>query len=293
MPDTVSIVTGDYPHTRILKSRSSLAGAVPDFIHVSPVHDAFDDMVRTQRYDVCEMAIGAFLQARDAGKPLLLLPVVLVGGFHHGSLYASPAADVRSPRDLAGRRIGVRSYSQTTGLWVRGWLAEEDDLTPDRMTWVVTEGSHSDAYEDPANVVRTGRPLAEALMSGEIDAAILGKSSAPGIAPLVTDHEERDRAWYKRHGFAPVNHMAVTTRAMADKRPDVVRAVYASIAEGIDAREPAAAGSLPPAVRHGLEEVRGAVELAAGYAAAQGLISGPPADIDSLFAFGGRLTGHA
>ena len=37
---------------------------------------AFHAMVRDQRYDVCELALATFLQAREAGKPLLLLPVV-------------------------------------------------------------------------------------------------------------------------------------------------------------------------------------------------------------------------
>lgn len=293
MPDRVSIVTGDYPHTRTLRSQGAFGGAEPDFIHVAPVHDAFDDMVRTQRYDICELAIGAFLQARDAGKPLLLLPAVLVGNFHHGSLYASPQGGVKSPKDLAGGRIGVRSYSQTTGLWVRGWLAEEEGITPDRVTWVVTEGSHSDSYEDPANVVLIDKPIGKALLAGEIEGAILGKSSAPGIAPLLPDPEERARAWFERHGFAPINHMVVTTQALADERPDVVRAVYAAIAEGIDAREPAPAGALPSPVRHGIRQVRDAVALAAEYALAQGLISRPPADIDALFAFGGRLDADA
>jgi 4,5-dihydroxyphthalate decarboxylase len=217
----------------------------------------------------------------------------MAGGYQHRNLYASPAAGVKSPRDLAGGKIGLRSYSQTTPLWVKGWLADEYGLTPAQVTWVATERSHSAAYVDPPNVVLTEQKLAAALISGDIDAAILGKSSAPDLDPLVADWAGRDRAWYERHGFAPINHMVVTTQALADRHPEVVRAVYASLAEGIDARQPAAPGSLPSPVRHGIDQVRGAIALAAEYALAQGLISRPPGDIDTLFAVPGRMTPSA
>ena len=59
MPNPISVVTGDYPHTAKLKSMPGFAGAAAEFPRITPVHDAFDDMVRTQKYDVCEMAIGA------------------------------------------------------------------------------------------------------------------------------------------------------------------------------------------------------------------------------------------
>ncbi|MDA8398273.1 MAG: hypothetical protein M0Z29_10575, partial [Actinomycetota bacterium] len=114
--EKITIVLGNYPHTELIKAQHAIAGIEAEFPEISPVHDAFDDMVRTQRYDVCEMAIGAFLQAHDAGKPLLLLPAVMVGGFHHGSIFASPVNTPPSPAAVRGERIGVRAYSQTTGL---------------------------------------------------------------------------------------------------------------------------------------------------------------------------------
>jgi 4,5-dihydroxyphthalate decarboxylase len=168
-------------------------------------------MVRTQKYDVCEMAIGAFLQAHEAGKPLFLLPVVMVGGFHYKSVYVAPDVPVE-PADLRGKRIGVRSYSQTTGLWARGWLAADYGVTPDSVTWVTTEGSHSDAYEDPANVVRTENSLPGDLRGGQISAAILGTGAPADLVPVIADWAERSRAWHAKHGTVPINHMVTVTR---------------------------------------------------------------------------------
>jgi len=287
MPDLVSVVVGSYPHTAKLKAEPGFAGLTATFPEISPVHDAFDDMVRTQKWDVCEMAIGAFLQAHEAGKPLLLLPAVMVGGFHYKSIYVAPDSDPGSPADLTGKRIGVRSYSQTTGLWVRGWLSSDYGVTPGSVTWVTTEGSHSAEYHDPANVVRTDNSLPDGLRNGQISAAILGSGAPADLKPLIADWESQSRGWYARHQTVPINHMVTVTRDLAEHRPDVLHAVYQSMANGIaEAARTAAAdpAALPSAIRYGLGNVRDAVRLAADYALEQGLISAPVGDIDSLFA---------
>lgn len=286
MSSPLTVVVGDYPHTKRLKSLNTFAGVPIYFPSISPVHDAFDDMVRSQRYDVCEMAIGAFLQGRQEGKPLLLLPAVMVGGFHHRSIYASPVDTPRTPQDLKGSRVGVRSYSQTTGLWVRGWLAEEYGVDSDSVTWVTTEGSHSDGYRDPENVVLTDGSLVEALRSGGIAAAVLGPSAAtPDLRPLLEDPAAHDREWFDRHGTAPLNHMVVTSYDVAERHDAALREIYRAICAGIDETRGAPdPGALPSAIRHGRAAVRQAVRLAADYALEQGLISDPVDDVDALFA---------
>jgi 4,5-dihydroxyphthalate decarboxylase len=289
-----TVVLGDHHAcTTEIRKRDAIAGMPVQFPVIRPVYDAFDDQIRAQRYDICEMAIGAFLQGRDAGKPLLLLPVVMAGGFQHKNLYATPAKQFDSPSDLAGGRIGVRSYSQTTALWVRAWLAEEYGVAPDSVKWVVTEGSHLDEYEDPDNVELIASSLTDVLVSGEIDAAILGARYAPpGVGPMLPDFSERDRRWYERYGFVPVNHLVTTTAAFCAVHPEVVHEVYRLLAEAIPYSDPGVAGGarhpagLPPAVRAGFGQVRPAVELAACYAFDQRLISAPVDDVDRLFAFG-------
>lgn len=285
----ITIVLGNYPHTKLIKAQDTIAGVDAETPEISPVHDAFDDMVRSQRYDVCEMAIAAFLQAHEAGKPLLLLPAVMVGGFHHGSIFASPVDPPSDPADVRGKRIGVRAYSQTTGLWVRAILAEEYGIGWADVTWVTTEGSHSDEYTDPDNVVRTGNSLKDELRSGGIAAAILGTQADPDMTPLIADPVAAALRWYERNGTVPINHMVVVTRDLLTNHPKVAEEIYGYIGAGID--DALAAGTaphapgLPTAIRHGRDAVRQAVEMAAAAAYDQRLISRPVADVDQLFVF--------
>ena len=59
----LSVAIGNYPHTRLLKER--LAGSPDfDFVEVSPITKAFAQMVRQGSYDISEMAMVTFLQAK-------------------------------------------------------------------------------------------------------------------------------------------------------------------------------------------------------------------------------------
>jgi 4,5-dihydroxyphthalate decarboxylase len=209
----------------------------------------------------------------------------MVGGFHHQSIYVSAANPPASPSDLVGQRVGIRSYSQTTGLWARAILEEEYGVRPTDVTWVTTEGSHSDAFVDPPNVERSTEPIEDALQSGSISAAILGRQADKAMVPIIPNPREAAAAWYERHGVVPINHMVVTTLQLATSRPAFVRAVYRALADEVDATRASRESPsrrLPTATAYGIERVRAGVELAASYALTQALISKAP-DVDSLF----------
>jgi 4,5-dihydroxyphthalate decarboxylase len=280
-----TVVLGDYRHTEQMKTRSMLGGTPVVYPSIVPVWDAFDAMVRTQSYTVSEMAIVALLQAHDAGKPLLLLPVSMVGGFHHRSMVASPVAPPNGPADLVGRRVGIRSYSQTTGLWVRAILLHEYGVDPRDITWVVTENSHSELFADPPNVEFSTMSLEDGLRSGSLSAAVLGRQASKDLAPLIPDAKALEKSWFDRHQLVPINHMVVTTTEAVENNAAFVRALYDALADEIElsrASRSSVPGRMPSGTEYGIKKMRRAVELAASYAVEQGLISKKP-EIDSLF----------
>src|SRR5271170_2437778 len=123
---TLNACFGTYPHTSALKEGGIKSDRVAlDFTEINPVNRAFMPMAREQKFDISEMAIVTYLQAKAYGKPLLLMPATMMGRFQHGTmLYNSERATLR-PQDLPGRRVGVRAFSQTTGVWMRGILAKD------------------------------------------------------------------------------------------------------------------------------------------------------------------------
>lgn len=270
----VSIVLDTYPHTRAIKE-GTLAN--PDlklnFTEYKPIRKAFDDMLRDQPFDICEMALGTFLQALDAGKPIKLLPVVMGGEFHHGSLWYNPALGKMTPADLKGKKVGVRSYTQTTGVWVRGVLSEQFGVPSKDVTWVTTEAQHLSDYQCPPNVEYVeGADLAGMVRSGELAAVIMGtKQGAPeGLERLVPDVDGAITEWFDKHHAVPINHM-VTFKNSADM--EAVHAVYDLIEKGLEQAYPVEERNERFALQCGVKNVWNAVEAAMKYSYEQGLIS--------------------
>ncbi|MFD8565858.1 hypothetical protein [Streptomyces sp. NPDC059639] len=285
----LSVVLGNHPHTRPLKDGTVPVDGVdchyPEF---SPLPPAFARMVRHLAYDICEMPMATYLQARDVGVPVTLLPVVLVGSTHHRSLTRLPDGPDLDPRELAGRRVGVRSYGQTTGLWVRGWLQEEYGVKSSDVTWVTTEDVHVSQYTDPPYVERSdSERVADLLRGGDVSAAVLGPKAiggqGAGLVPLVKDAEQAGQAWIERHGTVPANHLLVVRDDVLRTRQDDVRAVYRALEEAImstaDERDDSPAGR---AVTAGWSErLTACLEIAGQYALEQGLI-GEPIDVAAI-----------
>ena len=251
---------GRYKHTEALFEDPLLR------IETFPtINRAFAPMVRTQCFDVSEMAIATFLMARAAGSDLVLLPVVLAARFQYRALLRRVDHKF-GPGDLEGRRVGVRAYSQTSGLWLRGSLQEEYGLRPDEVRWVTFEDAHVLAFRDPpwAQRAPAGSELLRLLRDGSLDAAIFGNDlpSAPDLATVFPDPDAAGRSYLARHQLMPVNHMVVV-RAEIARQEGLVRRLLDRFC---------AAGNPFPASRATLDP---AIALAVRYAEEQGLLERP------------------
>ena len=205
---------GDYPCTSALKKGEVRSDRVRlEFEDVRPPSAGFKRVVRGLEFDVAELAITTFLMAKAAGKPYRLLPAVVLARMQHPRLVRNTERGPLAPRDLPGRRIGVRSYSVTTGMWIRGILAEDHGVDCDRITWVTFEEAHVAEFRDPPNVERApaGRKLEDMLLAGEIDAAVTGDGpiSDPRLVPVIPDADAAARDWRARKGAIQINHMVV------------------------------------------------------------------------------------
>jgi 4,5-dihydroxyphthalate decarboxylase len=225
------MVLATSPLSAPLKQRTIASPRVrTDFVEVTPIHKAFAPMVRSLTYDVCELAIVTCLQAIAYERPIVMLPVVVASRFQRGCLIAHRQRGVPAVTELAGKRIGVRSYTQTTGTWVRAHLTEDYGLATDSVRWLTHDPAHVEQYRDPPFVEHTDsdKSLPDMLRDGEIDAAILGNDLPKGdeFAPVISDAAARDMAWWRQHRFIPINHVVVVSHDAIQRHPQAVKAVY-------------------------------------------------------------------
>ena len=260
----LNTLMGDYPVTKQFRTHTEKFA----FADVKAPATAFKRVVRNLEFDVAELAIMTFLLAKVAGKPLRLLPVVVLARFQHPFLvYSHERNPSLTPEGLAGKRVGVRSYSVTTGAWIRGILAEDHGIDIAKVNWVTFEEAHVAEFRDPPNVQRApaGKEILAMLQAGELDAAILGAVTRDDkIRPLIPDPEAAAQRWREKHsGAIQLNHLVAVKNSVPK---DVSDEVYRLLVESKKA-----AGD-PQMHPHGIEANRCNLEVAIDCAYKQNMI---------------------
>jgi 4,5-dihydroxyphthalate decarboxylase len=312
-----------YAHTRALAEGAvTLPDGPLDFVRNDPIIGAYRQMVRELGYDIAELAPTTYLMARAAGVPVVGIPVFTKRQFHHGAIRCHPDSGLRVPADLVGRKVGVRAYSVTTGVWVRGLLSDDFGVDPDRIQWVTDDEEHVASYVPPSNVSAApdGRSLVDLLATGDIDAAFTGNAgigrtgkpregwrSGNGPAPATSPAEQPyslfgaaeplERDWYRRTGIYPIHAVITLREDLVRERPDLPTQLYAAFCEAKKlasadrdelVRELAGGAAIPPdedLIPYGIEPNLASLDALMRYATEQHLLDAP-LPLDDVFAPG-------
>jgi len=282
---TLKTLLGDYPNTLALKNGDVRSpNIVFDFADVKVPNTAFKDVVRHLKFDVAELAIVTYLQARAHGKPLVLLPAVVVGSMPHPFLVYNAERGRISPADLNGKRVGIRAYSVTTAAWIRGVLQNDHGVDLDSIKWVTFEDPHVAEYSDPPTAVRApaGKSLGQMLIDGAIDAGLVGGADLKDtrLQPVFANPQEAAKAWGEKYGVLPINHMLVVKESLAKSNPAAVKEIYRLLRESKQAAT--AVGTALDPIQFGVENIRRSLELIINYCVQQRLIPARIA-VDELF----------
>ena len=245
---TLDIAIASYPHTApLLNGEVRIEGVTANFIQVIPQIAAYRRMVRQVEFDVCEIAPTTYIIARAYGAPFIALPIFVTRRFHHSGLLVRPDAGIRHPMDLEGRKVGVRAYSVTTGVWTRGILIDEYGLNSSKVTWVVDDEEHVRELKLPSNVVHApeGRSLADMMADGELSAGFdanagIGRSGSPtggwkqvdaNYPELFPDAQELEAAWYNKTGIYPMHGTIVVKDDVLAAHPWIAKSLHAAFSK--------------------------------------------------------------
>ena len=220
---SLSAALVNYGHVRPLLDGTIQSDRVSlEHAEVTPITAAFRRMVRGLEFDLSEMAFATYLCARAHGVAITGLPIFLTRRLEHGSIVYNTQSGIQSPADLAGRRIGARSYTLTPGIWVRGILQTHYGVDLDQVTSVITGDEHVAEYVAPDDVVTApaGSDLKAMLLAGEIDAAVgVQGATEPEIQPLIADPQQAGVEYYRQTGIYPISHMLVVKNELLESHP--------------------------------------------------------------------------
>ncbi|HWF96597.1 MAG TPA: ABC transporter substrate-binding protein [Xanthobacteraceae bacterium] len=308
----LKIAIAGHGHTSALKDGSvRIEGVAADFVEVAPIIAAYRRMVRDLEFDVCEMAPTTYLIARAHGAPFIGLPIFLTRRFHHSGFVVRPDAGIRDPKDLEDKRVGVRAYSVTTGVWTRGIFVNDYGLDSAKVTWVVDEEEHVTSLELPPNVIHApaGHSLAGMMASGDLQAGFTGNAGigragppiagwqqsaaagAPVYRELIADAANVEAAWFARTGIYPIHGVVVVKTDVLARHPRIARALFNAFLEaknaylrrliGGEANAPedqryrTLSARVGDPLPYGLAPNRASIDALVTYTLQQGLIPGP------------------
>lgn len=244
----LKVAVAEFPHTSAVRNGTvPIEGVDAEILTIEPQIGAFRRMVRQLEFDVCELAPTTYIIARAYGYPFTALPIFVTRNFHHSGLLVRPEAGIKTPKDLEGRKVGVRAYSVTTGVWTRAVLMEQFGLNSSKVTWVVDDEEHVPQLQLPPNVMHTApdRSLADMMAEGELAAGFhgnagVGRTGSPtggwkiveaNYPDLFPNAAELEADWYKRTGIYPMHGTIVVKDSILKEHPWVARSIYNAFAQ--------------------------------------------------------------
>ncbi|MDH7797665.1 MULTISPECIES: hypothetical protein [unclassified Beijerinckia] len=248
-----------------------------DFAGPTTANQGFKPMVREGKFTAGELAIVTYMQALDYGKPLVLLPATMVGRYQHQFFVCRKERSPMDPKTLEGKKVAVRSYTQTTGVWVRGILQDEYGVNLNKLKWICWDDPHLAEYTDPPELVERappgGKNLNQMALDGDVDAVIPAADllANPEMRTVIQNPEQTARAWGEKYGCGHINHMFAVHRDLPKERPDVVKQIFAAL------KESKARAGLPKSgeidqLPMGVDACRKSLELITRYAYEQKIV---------------------
>jgi 4,5-dihydroxyphthalate decarboxylase len=230
----LTLATTDYDHVRDLSNGVVRADGIVLTAFTLPVEEVFFRFIKNREWDVSEMSFGKFIAYSAQGNsPFVGIPVFPSRVFRQSAFYVRTDRGIRSPKDLAGKTIGIPEWAQTAGIYARGYLAESCGVDLTSIRWVQA-GMNQAGREEKVDFTlskniryeqRRDASLSALLLSGEIDAAITARvpdafaTSGGKIARLFPDYRQEEARYFAATGIFPIMHVIAIRRAVFERYP--------------------------------------------------------------------------
>lgn len=211
-----------------------------------PVEEIFFRFLKHREWDVSELSFAKYASLISQGDTsLTAIPVFPSRIFRHSSIYIRRDGPVRSPADLAGKRIGLPEWAQTAAVYSRGFMAHQYGIDLTGIDWVqagVNEPGRSEkvALSLPRGIKLTPAPtksLSQMLVDGELDAVLSAHApdcfehNHPNVTRLFEDYMSVEADYYRETGIFPIMHVIAIKRDIITERPWIAMSLLKAFEE--------------------------------------------------------------
>lgn len=231
----LTLACGDYDINRALVEGTIRPEGI-DLVTVTlPSPERHWRMMRGQEFDVCELSLASYLLIRDRGSlPFIAIPAFPHRRFRHSYVFVNAASGIATPKDLEGRRVGIRTWQTTAILWVRGILEEHYGVDLTRLHWFRQDEEDIPFTLPPEfklTQLERGRSVNDMLAEGEIDALIYPdipsafRRGDPRVRRLFPDAKAEEQRYFRATGIFPLMHTVVIKEDLLARDPWVATAL--------------------------------------------------------------------
>ncbi len=225
----LTLACGDYEIVRPL-----MEGTVqPDGIELTVLTDMTSDirhwrMIRGREFDVAELSMSNYLAAKFRDQPFIAIPVFLHRRFRHGFTFINTSKGIHKPTDLIGKKVGLRNFSATSNLWIRGILEHEFQVPHKKIQWYKQDEEEVEVAmpkDLSLQKVVPGNNVERMVAEGELDALIHPEiikpilDRDPRVGRLFPNYKDLEIDYYKRTGIFPIMHTTAIKQEIVERHP--------------------------------------------------------------------------
>lgn len=244
---TLRLACWDYDRTRPLIDGRVKPEGIDLQISVMRPREAFTRMLEREEFDIAEVSLANYTQLKaKADTRFVGIPVALSRMFRHSCIYVRAGVGINHPKDLPGRRVGAVQVDSTGLIFIKGMLAHEYGITPDRIKWVLggleapargklPPGGHGDV-----EMLGDTETLVNAFAGGAIDVIIsnhipsLYRARDPRMLRLFKDFKSVEQNYFKRTGIFPVMHTLAMRSSVHAAHPQAAAHIYEAFCRARD-----------------------------------------------------------
>lgn len=242
----LTLACGDYDLLAPIIEGSVQPAGVDWTVLTMPSPERHRRMLRYEEFDVCELSMAGYLADRAQRDRFVAIPVFPHRRFRHSYLLINPQSGIGAAGDLNGKRIGIRTWETTAGVWIRGMLQHDYGVDLTSIQWVAQDEEDvapAGRAKFRVSRARPGTDIEAMLLAGDLDATAYPEMFASlrqghhNIKRLFEDSKAEELAYFKRTGIFPIMHAVVIKQALVDEFPwlpvSASQAFETSKAEGL------------------------------------------------------------
>jgi 4,5-dihydroxyphthalate decarboxylase len=223
----------------LLEGRVAIDGVTLKPVKTSSMINNEDPKLKAGEFGLCDLNLGYFLPAIEAGWELIGLPVFSKRKPVYQLIFCHADSGIRSPKDLEGKRVGSRTYRTAITVWVRGLLRDRYGVDLSKLQWVIQANEVFPVHDQSADIayVDGKKNMVERLVGGEVDAIVTDISDTklfetlenhPKVKRLFPNYVEEDQRLYKETGIHTPVHLIVMSKKLDREHPDLAAKFYAA-----------------------------------------------------------------